>query len=61
MIYRPDETFQNLLWILYLQIELDIYQKSHGHTPSASRDSKTQSNYLPVNQLTLMFERSLAQ
>ena len=35
IIYRPDDIFEMCLHILHLPMELDVWYKFHGHTPSS--------------------------
>ena len=49
MIYRPDDLFQFFLQILHLPMEIDIWKKFHGHTPSSLRGGTTPPAHLPVS------------
>ena len=48
IIYRPDDLFQIFLRILHLPMEIDIWWKFHGHTPS-SLGGGTTPPHLPVS------------
>ena len=49
IIYRPDVLFQFFLQILHLPLEIDIWYKFHGHTPSSSGGGTTPPPHLPVS------------
>ena len=48
IIYRPDDLFY-FLQILYLPMELDVWYKFHGHTPSSLGGGTTPLPNLPVS------------